>query len=444
MSNTDKSMKIAMIMLGCPKNDVDAESMLFQLKNAGHEIVVDPASADVIIVNTCGFIKDAKKESVDTLLEMAEYRKDGKCQLLVATGCLTQRYKEQLYDAIPEVDIMVGVNDYSRIAELLEADRVNGRLLQCSDQIALPEIAGRVLTTPGSYAYLKIAEGCSNRCAYCAIPDIRGPYRSRNENEIIEEAKRLSGQGVPELILVAQDITRYGMDMNPRLSLTGLLKKLVRIDNVGRLRLLYCYPELITDELLELVRGEEKICSYIDVPLQHIDDGMLRRMNRRSNEVQIRSLIEKIRTNFDITLRTTFIVGFPGEGEDEYQKLLSFVREARFDNLGAFEFSREEGTPAYDMKPRVPARIAKTRRHGVMAAQQQISREILAGKVGSTASVVTDGISENGELVCRTEGQSPDIDGVTVVNCGDDSLVGKAFNVRITESSEYDMRGIKI
>jgi ribosomal protein S12 methylthiotransferase len=268
-------MKVAIIMLGCPKNDVDAETMLYQLRNAGHETVADPAEADVIIVNTCGFIKDAKQESVDALLEMAEFRKTGKCRLLVATGCLPQRYKGQLFDAMPEVDMMIGVNEYDKIVQLIEDGTTSGRLLQCTDQIGSPSITGRVLTSPGSYAYLKIAEGCSNRCAYCAIPDIRGPYRSRSEDEIIQEAKWLTEQGVLELILVAQDITRYGMEKGVGSSLAELLKKLIKIEGLGRLRLLYCYPELITDELLELIISEEKICSYIDVPLQHIDDGKL-------------------------------------------------------------------------------------------------------------------------------------------------------------------------
>jgi ribosomal protein S12 methylthiotransferase len=436
-------MKITIIMLGCPKNDVDAETMLYLLKNAGHEIVEDPAEADVIIVNTCGFIKDAKQESVDMLLGMTEYRKTGNCKLLVATGCLTQRYKEQLFEALPEVDMMIGVNDYENIVQLVEGGCSSGRMLQCTDQIGSPSIAGRILTSPGSYAYLKIAEGCSNCCTYCAIPDIRGPYRSRNESEIIDEAEWLTDQGALELILIAQDITRYGMDMGGH-SLTGLLKKLVRVDGLGRLRLLYCYPELITDELLELIHGEEKICSYIDVPLQHIDDTMLKRMNRRSSEAEIRSLIEKIRTNYDITLRTTFIVGFPGEGEEEYQKLRSFIQKARFDHLGVFEFSPEEGTPAYKMKPRVPSRTAKARRHGIMADQQQISREILAGKVGKIYRVLCDSISDTGDFICRSEGQSPEIDGAILLADQGNDYTGKFFNVQITESSEYDMRGIVI
>ncbi len=443
MSNTaNNPMKISMIMLGCPKNDVDAEAMLYQLRSAGHEIVADPDQADAIIVNTCGFIKDAKQQSVDTLLEMAEYRKNGRCRLLVATGCLTQRYQDQLFEAMPEVDMMVGINDYGRIAELL--DESGGRRLICADQAAMPELGGRVLSTPKGYAYLKIAEGCSNRCAYCAIPDIRGPYRSRLEADILREAEWLAGQGVPEIILVAQDTTRYGMDREGGQPLVPLLKKLVRIDGIGRLRLLYCYPELVSDELLEMVSGEPGICSYLDIPLQHIDDSMLRRMNRRSGEAQIRALIEKIRTSYDIALRTTFITGFPGEDDAAYQKLLGFIKDSRFDNLGIFEFSPEEGTPAFSMRPKVPSRIAKSRRHEIMMAQQEISREILASKVGMVLPVVCDGNADAGGMVCRTEGQAPEIDGVTYVGNATEELVGKLFSVKITESSEYDLQGVKV
>jgi ribosomal protein S12 methylthiotransferase len=432
-------MKVLMVPLGCPKNDVDAEAMLYLLGEAGHETVADPAEADVIIVNTCGFIADAKRESVDTLLEMAEYKSSGRCRLLVASGCLPQRYKRELLDAMPEVDLMVGVNDYGRIAEILDGAIKDGRSLQCADLAAMPTTPGRVLTTPKSYAYLKIAEGCSNRCAYCAIPSIRGPYRSRPEEDILREAEWLIAQGVYELILVAQDTTRYGMDSGG--TLAGLLKKIVRIQDLGRVRVLYCYPELITGELLDLVSGEEKICSYIDVPLQHIDDGILRRMNRRSGEAQIRGLIEKIRTNYDIALRTTFITGFTGEGEAEFAKLLGFVREAKFDHLGAFAFSPEEGTPAYAMKPRVPAKVARRRRGELMAIQQQISAEILKGKVGRAYTVVADGYSDKGALVCRSEAQAPDIDGVIFVDGASAGPDGKPFRVRITESYEYDMRG---
>ncbi len=443
MSNTvNNPMKISMIMLGCPKNDVDAEAMLYQLREAGHEIISDPEQADAIIVNTCGFIKDAKQQSVDTLLEMAEFRKNGRCRLLVATGCLTQRYQDQLFDAMPEVDMMVGVNDYSRIAELLE--ETGGRKLVCADQAAMPELGGRVLSTPKGYAYLKIAEGCSNRCAYCAIPDIRGPYRSRQETDVLRETEWLTGQGVPEIILVAQDTTRYGMDHTSGQPLVSLLKKLTRIDGIGRLRLLYCYPELVSDELLELVSGEPKVCNYLDIPLQHIDDGMLKRMNRRSGEAQIRTLIEKIRKHHDITLRTTFITGFPGEDYAAYQKLLGFVKDSRFDNLGVFEFSPEEGTPAFSMRPKVPLRVSKSRRHEIMMTQQDISREILAAKVGLVLPVVCDGVADNGGMVCRTEGQAPEIDGVTYVGDIGESMIGKQLFVRITESNEYDLRGDKV
>lgn len=437
-----------MVLLGCPKNDVDAEAMLYLLREAGHEILADPAQADIIIVNTCGFIRDAKQESVNTLLEMAEYKNTGRCKLLVATGCLPQRYKQELFNAMPEVDLMVGVNDYDRISNLIEEAFKGKRNLYCMDLSALPAMPGRILTSPKSFAYLKIAEGCSNRCAYCAIPSIRGPYRSHPEDEILKEAEWLAGQGVYELILVAQDTTRWQQASPvadaPDQNLSELLKKLVRIQGLGRVRVLYCYPELITDELLGLISGEEKLCGYIDVPLQHIDDGILRRMNRRSNEAQIRGLIEKIRSKYDITLRTTFITGFPGEGEGEFAKLLDFVKEARFDHLGVFAYSPEEGTPAYSMKPKAPLKTAKMRRNEIMAAQQRISAEILRGKVGKTYTVVADGYSEIGDLVCRSCEQAPDIDGVIFVDGGSAEPGGMPFDVRITKSYEYDMRGEKL
>lgn len=446
MNNTaNKPMKIKMVMLGCPKNDVDAEAMLYQLRDAGHEIVADPAQADAIIVNTCGFIKDAKQESVDTLLEMARFKQEGTCKLLIATGCLTQRYQNELYELLPEVDLLTGVNDFANIAELLDNTAAkHGRHSAFAGSLYNPEYHGRVLSTPKGYAYLKIAEGCSNRCAYCAIPDIRGPYRSRQEDDILREAEWLSAQGIPELILVAQDTTRFGMDRGDGQPLVGLLKKLIRIDGLGRLRLLYCYPELVTDELLELVDGEERICNYLDIPLQHIDDGVLKRMNRRSGEAQIRALISRIRSKHNITIRTTFITGFPGEDDNAYRKLLDFVKESRFDNLGVFEFSPEEGTPAFSMKPKVPIRTAKARRHGIMAAQQEISRELLTARIGQIVPVVCDGPGESDEFICRTEGQAPEIDGVTYVRGLDDSMVGKALNIKVSEASEYDMWGVRI
>ncbi len=445
MSSIRHEYSAAVVMLGCPKNDVDAEAMLYRLREAGHTIEADPAQADVVIVNTCGFIKDAKQESVNTLLEMAELKKTGSCRLLVASGCLPQRYRQELFDAMPEVDLMIGVNEYARVDELIdEALDAGSRMLRCGEPAGLPGVSGRVLTGPGSYAYLKVAEGCSNRCAYCAIPEIRGPYRSRPEQELLDEAKWLTEQGALEFILVAQDTTRYGMDLGNGHSLAGLLRKLVKIDGLGRLRLLYCYPELLTDELLDLVAGEDKICGYIDVPLQHIDDGVLKRMNRKSGEAQIRALVEKLRTNYDLTLRTTLITGFPGEGEEEYRKLLAFVGEARFDHLGVFAFSPEEGTAAFRMKPRVPVRVANERRHNIMAVQQQISSEILAGKVGNTYQVICDGADESGMLVCRSCGQSPEIDGAILVEGNPEAAMGRLFNVKITGSSEYDMRGMEI
>ncbi len=434
-------MKIAFKMLGCPKNDVDAEVMIYLLREAGHDIVGDPSVADAIIVNTCGFIKDAKDESVDAILEMAEHKKTGSCQRLIVSGCLSQRYNKQLFDAIPEVDLMIGVNDYGRIVALVEG-ATGDRVLACSPDPASPFIPGRAISTPKHYAYLKIAEGCSNRCAYCAIPAIRGPYRSRDPQSIVQEAEILTRQGAKELILIAQDTTRYGMDLGADSGLVPLVHSLTGVEGVERIRLLYCYPELVTDELLELVGTHPKLARYLDIPLQHIDDGILRAMNRRSTEGQIRALIEKIRSKYDIALRTTFIVGFPGETDGQFDNLLHFAQDARFENMGAFVYSPEEGTPAYKMKPRVPKRTSERRRHKLMMAQQEISAALLAAQVGSERLALADGIDENGDLVCRTEAQAPDIDGVTYVSGGSADLVGSMFRVRITGSTEYDLRGV--
>ena len=433
-------MKIAFKMLGCPKNDVDAEVMIYQLREAGHDIVTNPAVADAIVVNTCGFIKDAKDESVDAILEMAEYKKSGSCQRLIVTGCLSQRYNKQLFDAIPEVDLMIGVNEYDRIVSLVEG-ATGDRVLSCSPDPASPFIPGRAVTTPKHYAYLKIAEGCSNRCAYCAIPAIRGPYRSRDARSIVQEAEILTRQGAKELILIAQDTTRYGVDLKDGGNLVSLIKALTEVEGVERIRPLYCYPELVTDDLLELVGTHPKVCRYLDIPLQHIDDGILKAMNRRSNEEQIRALIQKIRAKYDIALRTTFIVGFPGETEEQFENLLHFIQEARFENMGAFVYSPEEGTPAYKMRPRVQKRVAERRRDRLMLAQQQISAQLLAAQVGSVQSVLIDGTDEDGMLIGRTGGQAPDIDGITYVQGGDASLTGMLIQVKISDSTEYDLRG---
>ncbi len=438
-------MNITLVKLGCPKNDVDAEVMQYVLQRAGHRFVSDPQEADAIIVNTCGFITDAKQQSVNTILEMAQYKQNGRCHTLVVTGCLSQRYSGELFDTLPEVDLMVGVNEYERIDELLTSVREERRLLECSDLSGAPFVPGRVLEGRRSFAYLKIAEGCSNRCAYCAIPAIRGPYRSRPEQDILTEAAWLRDQGVEEIILVAQDTTRYGMDMPGGESLVGLLRKLIAIEGIPLLRLLYCYPELATDELLELVSGSDRIASYLDIPLQHIDDGILRRMNRRSNEAGIRTLIGKIRGHYPgIALRTTFIVGFPGESDEAFDKLLHFVEEARFDNMGAFVYSPEEGTPAASFRPKVLLKTARERHHRLMLAQQTISADLLAQRVGTVLPVLIDEVDENGLLQGRAAFQAPDIDGVVTVEGAGDEAIGTTIAVRVTGATEYDLRGVAL
>lgn len=419
--------KIGMISLGCPKNQVDAEMMLSTLCGAGYEITGEVEGCDVVIINTCGFIGDAKKEAIDTILEVCQLKDEGSVGAVVVTGCLAQRYKEEIMNEIPEVDAVVGIGGNSDIAavcrEVIESKKVN----LFPPKMSLPLEGGRVLTTPNHYAYLKIAEGCSNCCTYCAIPKIRGKFRSRQMENIIAEAKSLAENGVKELIVVAQDTTKYGIDLYGELKLAELLGELCKIDGIEWIRTLYCYPESITDELIDVMASEDKICKYIDIPLQHCDGDVLKRMNRRGDRESLTALINKLREKIPgIVIRTTFIVGFPGETEENFESLCEFADEMRFDRYGCFAYSAEEDTPAATMENQIDEDI-KTERASIMNSQQQrIFEDKLEALMGKELTVIVDGFDEDEMLYLgRSYMDAPDIDTVVIISCEEELTAGQ-------------------
>jgi ribosomal protein S12 methylthiotransferase len=437
--------KVSMVSLGCPKNLVDAEVMLGCLDQAGYGITTDEHEAEIIIVNTCSFIGDAKKESIDTILDLADRKRDSRCRLLVVSGCLPQRYQEELARELPEVDIFIGTADYPRIAEMIaEHDRSDGQICYTSDpDYIFDETLPRLNSSPAYTAYLKIAEGCSNCCTYCVIPSIRGPFRSRPMESLVEEARRLAEGGVKELNIIAQDVTRYGEDLPGRSTLVDLLQALAAIDGIRWLRLLYAYPDGITEELVELLKREPKLCKYLDVPIQHISDPVLKRMNRRSTGADIRRIIGRLRAEIPgIALRTSIIVGFPGETDDDFRALLAFVEEARFDRLGVFCYSREEGTPAAEMEGQVTERIKRERHKRLMKAQARVSFLCNRALIGTVEEVLVEGYSDETDLLLkgRSSRQAPDIDGMVYITSGN-ARVGEIVPLRITDSSDYDLIG---
>jgi ribosomal protein S12 methylthiotransferase len=444
-SNIVEKRKVSMISLGCAKNLVDAEVMLGYLPPERFEITTDEAAADIIIVNTCGFISDAKEESVETLLEAIELKKSGSCKLLIVTGCLSQRYAGEMADELPEVDILLGTGDVPHILERIEAHDRGENVRQ---SVGLPQYlydheTPRVTSSPFYSTYVKIAEGCNNLCSYCIIPQLRGPLRSRSIASVVAEVERLVAAGAQEVNLIAQDITAFGADRHDGARLEDLLRELVKIPDLRWLRLLYAYPDGISDELIELVATEEKICSYFDVPLQHIDDRVLGRMNRRVGEDTIRDLIARMRQRIpDLTLRTSFIVGFPGETETEFAKLLAFVEEGHFDRVGVFRYSREEDTPAAALPDQVPERVKKSRYNKLMKAQQRVSFRRNRALIGRIEPVLVEGYSEETELLLsgRSIRQAPDVDGQVYITAGQ-AEIGAIVPLRITDSSEYDLIG---
>ena len=436
--------KVGMISLGCPKNQVDAEHMLALIDAAGCEIVDYVDGCDVVIVNTCGFIDDAKKEAIENILDMVELKKEGIISKIVVTGCLAQRYKDEIVTEIPEVDAVVGIGANGDIVKTIEevmsgVDTIEKYPPRCD----LPLEGQRILTTPQYWAYLKIGEGCSNRCTYCTIPSIRGNMRSRSMENVIEEAKQLAESGVKELIIIAQDTTSYGLDLYGELKLPELLNELCKIDSIEWIRLLYCYPDRITDELIETMKKQDKIVNYIDLPLQHADDKILKAMNRRGDQAMIRNVIEKLRTEIpDVVIRTTFIVGFPGEGEDEFENLAVFVNEIEFDRLGVFTFSAQEGTPAYDMEDQVEEDVKTRRGEIIMQDQYSIMEEKNSEKIGKTYKVIVedyDGYSDS--YTGRTYMDAPEIDGIVRFTSDRDLDIGDFVEVEIFDVEDYDLIG---
>ncbi|HHV61855.1 MAG TPA: 30S ribosomal protein S12 methylthiotransferase RimO [Firmicutes bacterium] len=437
-------LNVGMVSLGCAKNLVDAEIMLGLLKEAGYNIVANEQEADVLIVNTCGFIEPAKEEAIDTILELARWKEAGNCKALVVTGCLSQRYGRELLDEMPEIDAVVGTGEFNGIAGIVDRVLSGERVFA----VGVPEFLydhrmPRLLSTPGHVAYLKIAEGCENRCSYCVIPAIRGRFRSRTMESVIEEARVLVDRGVKELILIAQDTTRYGLDLYGKPSLASLLRKLARIDGLTWARFLYTHPTGFTDELIETVATESKICKYIDIPLQHIDGEILRRMNRKPGPREIEDLIARLKRDIpEVTLRSSFIVGFPGETEAAFSRLLDFIRDTRFDRIGVFKYSPEEGTAAAEMPGSVPEDIKEERYRRVMELARRISREKNEGKVGRVLDVLIDGRAPESELltVGRSQAEAPEVDGLIYIG-NDRPPAGEIRKVKITQAGDYDLVG---
>lgn len=431
---------VGAVSLGCNKNRVDTETALGLLKEKGFVITSDPAEADVLLVNTCGFIDPAKEESVNTILDMAEYKKTGRCRVLVVTGCLSQRYSGDLLKDIPEIDVLLGVNQYAELPAAIEKALGSERPCLCTDDFSYYE-HDRVLTTPGYSAYIRIGEGCSNRCTFCAIPMIRGPYRSRDEKAILREISSLAGSGVREHILVAQDTTRYGTEDHPHTTLPALMRKAAAIDGVDWLRVLYCYPDETNDELLDVLAETDNVCPYLDIPVQHINAELLRRMHRRGTREDILRCVHGARER-NLTLRTSLIIGFPGETEDQFRELLDFVEETEFDRLGAFAYSPEEGTPAARMPDQIPEEIKQERLDRLMTLQQRISLKRNLARVGSVEQVLVTDTDGKGNVLGRSCREAPETDGEIYVSCGDARpQPGQFIPVKILSAEEYDLRG---
>ena len=431
-------MKVGFVSLGCSKNLIDTEMAIGLFKKNNFEIVNDVEKAEIIIVNTCGFIESAKQEAINTILEMAEHKENGTCKYLVVMGCLVQRYKKELQKALPEVDLFIEINDYGsywdKILELLDEE-------EKPDTINNLCYMDRVISTGNKTAYLKIAEGCSNRCTYCAIPYIRGPYVSRPMEEVLEEAKKLAPAGIKELIVIAQDTTRYGEDLYGESKLSDLLNELCKIDGFEWIRFLYAYPESITDELIQTVKNNPKICNYFDIPIQHISDSVLRRMNRRTTGKQIEELINKIKKQIpDVILRTSLIVGFPGETEEDFNKLYEFVKKGYFDKLGVFTYSKEDGTPAARLKEQIHPATKKKRYNLIMSVAKDISAEKLKSYIGKEYKVlVEDTTFDHKFCVGRSYMDIPDTDGMVIIKNCDTKLVGEFVNCKVTAVNNYDL-----
>jgi ribosomal protein S12 methylthiotransferase len=456
-----KNNKIHLVSLGCAKNLVDSESMSDILREGGFEFTSDPACANVIIINTCGFIESAKKEAIDKIFEMAQYKRtagiEGVCDFLVVTGCLSQRYHSQMKEQMPEIDAILGTSEYNSINDIIKdlyqsdyyknstiGDLHNPIIKVNQDNTTSHLSFNRTPSTVG-YAYLKVAEGCSNFCAYCAIPSIRGCFISRPVEDILQEACNLADKGFYEIVLIAQDTTRYGMDIYGRNVLPELINRISAIDKVRKIRILYCYADGITDELISVMRDNPKVAKYIEMPIQHADNAVLARMNRRDTRERIAEVIKQLRQSIpDIVIRTTVLVGFPGETVEEFNNLLSFIEEIKFDLLGCFVFSAEEGTPAYKMKPRIAKRVAEKRQSDIMISQKEISRLKNIGKLGFEMTVTIESIAPDGIFYMgRGDGQAPEIDPVVLVAATNEPLtIGDTYNIKIVDITEYELIGV--
>ena len=434
-------MKVGFISLGCSKNLIDTEMCIGIFKKEKMEIVNNPEEADIIVINTCGFISSAKEEAINTILEMADYKENGNCKYLIVMGCLVKRYKKELEKSLPEVDLFLSIDEYDnlweKIANLIGAEAKSKNTLDYMD---------RVVSTGNTTAYLKIAEGCDNRCTYCAIPAIRGPYISRKFEDIIEEAKKLANSGIKEIIVIAQDTTKYGIDLYGKPRLAELLQELCKIEGFKWIRFLYAYPESITDELIKVVKENEKICKYFDIPLQHFSDSVLKRMNRKSDSKSIENLINKIRKEIpNVILRTTMIVGFPGETEEDFIELYEFVNRAKFEKLGAFKYSKEDGTPASRIKEQIHPKTKQARYNKLMELENKIATIKLEEKIGNIYETLIEGKTEDGEYyIGRSYMDIPDEDGVIFVKSKENIEIGSWINCKITDVAQYDLIGEKI
>ena len=449
-------MKVGFVSLGCSKNLIDTEITIGHFKQNNYEIESDPEKADIIVINTCGFINSAKEEAINTILEMAEYKKQ-KCKYLIVMGCLVQRYYDELIKELPEVDLFIKIDEYDKlwqkVEKLIENDiaeksttKTNKKIseieplpMPCSD-----EFLNRVLTTGKNYAYLKIGEGCSNKCTYCAIPYIRGPFVSRKMEDIIEEAKMLAKSGIKELIIIAQDTTKYGVDIYGEPKLAELLEEISKIPEIKWIRFLYSYPEGVTDKLIQTVKNNEKICKYFDIPIQHISNNILKKMNRRTNKKEIENLLNKIRKEIpNVVLRTSLIVGFPGETQEDFEELSEFIKTARFDKLGAFMYSKEDGTPAARLPEQINGNTKKSRYNKIMKEQQKISSEIMKNKIGQEYEVLVEDVSFDGKfLVGRTKQDVPEIDGLVFIeNENQEDKINQFVKVIVEDVNDYDLIG---
>ncbi len=440
------NVKIGVVSLGCPKNRVDSEIMLGILGSDGYEIVADPGDAHVIIVNTCAFIDDAKEESIDTVLEMAQFKKQN-CRYLIMTGCLAERYHAEIMEELPEVDAVVGTGDYHKIAEVIKRVETGEKpVLYGHIDDEIPEGYPRMVSTGGHSAYLKISDGCDNKCTYCIIPKLRGKYRSRPMADIVDEARLLCDSGVREVILIAQDTTRYGYDLTGHEELSELLRELAKIDKLHWIRVHYMYPESITDSMIEVFATEEKVVKYMDIPIQHINNRVLKRMGRHNTKEDTENLIKKLREKIPkITIRTTLIAGFPGETEEEFAELCEFVRTARFDKLGAFAYSVEEGTAAAKLDGQLDENIKQERQQAIMQIQSEISKELQSERLGKVVEVICEGYDpENLMYYGRSQADSLDVDGVVYFAASDEVNTGEFVKVKILDTDNYDCTGVQI